>query len=255
MIGAALETLGQATLFIYQILKMIFHRKVDRVLIYQQTWNIIEQSWLITLSAGFFVGAIMSVQFTLQMKEFGALGYLGGLATSGTFREVGPLLIAFMLSGRIGAYTSAELGTMKITEQIDALRCLGADPMIEIVAPRFVGIILSSFFLLGIGLVASVAGGSLLAWGFAGVSPEEYLRHIPTLVTGFSIINGLFKCLIFAFVLSSVCTFIGYNTGGGAAGVGRSVVNTAVATMVMIVFADWLTTYLANQWIVLQGVG
>ena len=196
--------------------------------------------------AGFFVGAIMTVQFTMQMKEFGALGFLGGLATSGTIREVGPLLIAFMLSGKVGAYTSAELGTMRVTEQIDAIRCLGANPIQEIIIPRFIGIVISSFFLLGLGLLMSIFGGMLMGSFFAGVNPEEYVRHIPTIVTFPSIINGLFKCFVFAVVLSTICTYRGYTTTGGAKGVGLSVVNTAVATMVSIVVADWFTSFLGD---------
>jgi phospholipid/cholesterol/gamma-HCH transport system permease protein len=197
--------------------------------------------------AGFFVGAIMTVQFTMQIKTFGALGYLGGLSTSGTVREVGPLLIAFLLSGKVGAFTSAELGTMRVTEQIDAIRCLGANPMQEIILPRYIGIIISSFFLLTAGLFMSIFGGMLLGSLFSGINGDEYLRHIPTIVSRFSIGSGLFKCLAFALVLASVCTFKGYTTTGGAKGVGRSVVSTAVMTMVGIVVADWLTSLLSDS--------
>ena len=81
---------------------------------------------------------------------------------------------------------------------------------------------------------------------FSGINPDEYLRHIPTIVTWSSIVSGLFKCFVFAFVLASICTYKGYTTTGGAKGVGRSVVNTAVATMVGIVVADWLTSFMGE---------
>lgn len=212
----------------------------------EQIVKVTSQSFSTTAQAGFFVGAIMTIQFTMQVKEFGALGYLGGLATSATIREVGPLLIAFMLSGKIGAFTSAELGTMKVTEQIDAIRCLGASPMTEIILPRFYGIVISSFFLLIVGLFMSIFGGLLLGLVFSGISPEEYLRHIPTIVTPWSIVSGAFKCLVFAFLLATICTYKGYSTTGGAKGVGRAVVQTAVATMVSIVLADWFTSFLGD---------
>ena len=186
----------------------------------------------------------MAVQFAVQMSDFGALGYLGGLATSGTVREVGPLLIAFMLSGKVGAFTSAELGTMRVTEQIDAIRCLGADPIQEIILPRFFGIIVSSALLLGLGLVASVAGGALLGYLFAGVSVEAYLRHIPTILIPASVGIGFIKCVIFALVLATICTRKGYQTTGGAKGVGRAVVSTAVSTMICIVMMDWVISFL-----------
>lgn len=212
-----------------------------------QIWRVTVQSLVTTAMAGFFVGAIMTVQFALQMQEFNALGYLGGLSTSGTFRELGPLLIAFMLSGKVGAFTSAELGTMRVTEQIDAIRCLGANPIQEIVLPRFIGIVISSFFLLFTGLIMSVLGGMIMGDLFAGVNPEEYLRYIPTIVTWPSIVVGLIKCFVFSTLLATVCTYRGYTTSGGAKGVGISVVGTAVTTMIGIVAADWIVSFIADR--------
>lgn len=240
------DEVGQTVLFFKEIIKTITHRPLSMHEILMQIWKVTLQSLTTTGMAGFFVGAIMTVQFTMQMKEFGALGYLGGLATSGTVREIGPLLIAFMLAGKVGAYTSAELGTMRVTEQIDAIRCLGANPLQEIIVPRFIGIIISSFFLLGLGLLMSILGGILLGTFFAGVNPEEYVRHIPTIVSIPSILLGLLKCFVFAVILSTICTHRGFTTSGGAKGVGRSVVMTAVATMITIVIADWFTSFLAD---------
>ena len=241
-----IEDLGGCLLFLKKLFGTFRRYPVSFRITCEQIVKVTEQSFGTTALAGFFVGAIMTIQFTLQVKEFGALGYLGGLATSGTIREVGPLLIAFMLSGKVGAFTSAELGTMRVTEQIDAIRCLGANPLSEIILPRFIGIVVSSFFLLLIGLFMSIFGGLLLGMVFSGISYEEYLRHIPTIVTGWSIVNGVVKCFVFAFVLAAICTYKGYNTTGGAKGVGKSVVQTAMATMVCIVIADWFTSFLSD---------
>jgi phospholipid/cholesterol/gamma-HCH transport system permease protein len=237
------DEIGRSLLFFFEILRTLVRRPCRGRLVYEQIWHVTTESFATTAMAGFFVGAIMTVQFTMQMKEFGALGYLGGLATSGTFREVGPLLIAFMLSGKIGAFTSAELGTMRVTEQLDAIRCLGADPIQEIILPRFLGIIISSFFLLFLGLLMSILGGMFLGFFFAGVNPEEYVRHIPTIITLPSILTGLVKCFTFGVVLATVCTQKGYFTVGGAKGVGRAVVSTAVITMISIVIMDWFTSF------------
>lgn len=242
-----IDDIGGCVMFIAHTLRSALrHPGSSRGAIMEQTWRVTAQSMSTTALAGFFVGAIMTVQFTLQVKEFGALGYLGGLATSGTIREVGPLLIAFMLSGKVGAFTSAELGTMRVTEQIDAIRCLGANPYVEIIYPRLVAIVLSSFFLLAVGLFMSIAGGLLLGVFFSGITAEEYLRHIPTIVTLPSILSGLSKCFVFALILASICTYKGFTTTGGAKGVGRSVVSTAVATMVGLVIADWLTSLIGE---------
>ncbi len=240
------DDIGGCVLFLWTTLSTAVRYRPSSQVVFDQIWRVTINSLSTTALAGFFVGAIMTVQFTLQVKEFGALGYLGGLATSGTIREVGPLLIAFMLSGKVGAFTSAELGTMRVTEQIDAIRCLGANPFQEIIFPRFLAIILSSFFLLAVGLFMSIAGGLLLGIFFANITAEEYLRHIPTIVTLPSILSGLFKCFVFAIVLASICTYKGFTTTGGAKGVGRAVVSTAVATMVGLVIADFVTTLMSE---------
>lgn len=242
-----LQELGAGVLFLRDVGRVAIHQPCTYNSIATQIVKVTEQSFATTALAGFFVGGIMTVQFTMQVKEFGALGYLGGLATSGTIREVGPLLIAFMLSGKVGAFTSAELGTMRVTEQIDAIRCLGANPIQEIILPRYIGIIISSFFLLTIGLFMSIFGGLLMGIFFSGITAEEYLRHIPRIVNVGSILSGLIKCFVFALVLASICTFKGYTATGGAKGVGQSVVKTAVATMVGIVIADWVTSFIGDM--------
>jgi phospholipid/cholesterol/gamma-HCH transport system permease protein len=249
------DDIGGLLLFLREVYWTALRHPCRFEAVCDQIWRVTVQSMPTTAMAGFFVGAIMTVQFTMQITAFGALGYLGGLATSGTVREVGPLLIAFLLSGKVGAFTSAELGTMRVTEQIDAIRCLGANPVQEIILPRYIGIIISSFFLLAAGLVTSVFGGLLMGYVFAGINPEEYVRHIPTIVTQFSILNGLFKCLAFAIVLASVCTYKGYSAKGGAKGVGRAVVSTAVFTMVGIVVMDWFTSFLADSLVKSMGNG
>lgn len=246
MSASLVNEVGSGVLFVKELARVWWIKGVRSKDVFEQIWRVFVQSFPTTAMAGFFVGGILTLQFTMQVKTFGALGYLGGLATSSTIREVGPLLIAFMLSGKIGAFTSAELGTMKVTEQIDAIRCLGADPIQEIILPRFFGIVFASFFLLAIGLFMSLFGGMLMGIYFSGINHLEYIRHIPTLVSSVSLINSVFKCFVFAFVLAAICTFKGYNTFGGSKGVGRSVVATAVQTMIGLVIMDWVTSVISD---------
>lgn len=243
---AFFSELGRILFFLGDIFEDIRKEGVDISLACQQILRVFNESLATSAQAGFFVGAIATVQFSAQVKQFDALSYLGALTTSGTLRETGPLLIAFMLSGKVGAFTSAELGTMRVTEQIDALRCLGANPLREIIVPRFIGIIFASIFLLFVGLITSMFGSYILAFIFHGISVEEYIRFIPKIVSLFSVGSGLFKCIVFAFVLATVCTYYGYSTTGGAKGVGRSVVKTATITMVCIVLADWFTSFIGD---------
>lgn len=247
------DEIGGAVLFLFDLIRTGIKTPCDRKILFQQIYLVSTQSVVTTASSGFFVGAIMAVQFNAQLKAFGALSVLGGLATSGTIRELGPLLIAFMLSGKIGAYTSAELGTMKVTEQIDAMRCLGTDPMQYLILPRFLGIIISSFFLLLAGLMTSILGGILLGYLVANMSPAEYVSGIPSFVKTGSILTGLFKCFMFSILLATICTYRGYSTTGGAKGVGKTVIATALSTMVGINLMDWFTSYLARAFSIIFG--
>ncbi len=250
-----IDDIGECLLFTRTVMSTAIHSPCSLKAVCEQIWKVTTQSVPTTALARFFVGAIMTIQFTMQIKTFGALGYLGGLSTSATVREIGPLLIAFLLSGKVGAFTSAELGTMRVTEQIDAIRCLGANPIQELILPRYLGIIISSFFLLIAGLFMSILGGALLGAIFSDLNAQEYVRHIPTVVTGFSIGTGLFKCFVFAVILASVCTFKGYTATGGAKGVGRAVVGTAVMTMVGMVVADWFTSLISEAVLNMFGGG
>ena len=169
------QEIGGAMLFLRELFWTAVKSPCDRKTLLTQIYQVTMQSLVTTAFSGFFVGAILCVQFSQQLKEFDSNSVLGGLATSGTIRELGPLLIAFMLSGKVGAFTSAELGTMRVTEQIDAMRCLGTNPLQYLVLPRFLGIIISSFFLLLAGLLMSVLGGATLGLIVGHMNPLEYI--------------------------------------------------------------------------------
>jgi phospholipid/cholesterol/gamma-HCH transport system permease protein len=199
-----------------------------------------------TITAGIFTGAIMALQFHLQLKDFGAESVLGGLNTSGTIREVGPILIAFMLAGKVGAFTSAELGTMKVTDQIQAVRCLGLDPVSFFVVPRFWAVALNSILLLVFGLVISVLGGLIAVWLVAGINPDQYLLMVERFATSESIFLAVSKSVIFGLLMGHICCANGYWTEGGTQGVGLAVKKTAVQSMVAIVLADFFISWLVE---------
>lgn len=243
----SLNHVGKVLLFVFELFKVLLREPIPNYMWLDQTWLIFKRSLLTTSVSGFFTGAIMTIQFSLLLAPFGALGYLGGLSVSATMRELGPLLIAFMLSGKVGAYSTAEIGTMKISDQLNAIRCLGADPVREILLPRFLGIVSASLLLLVFGLVLAFAGGMFTAYLFSSIDPQEYIRHVVSLVTMTSIIGGIVKCLCFSFILASICIYVGYHAEGGSVGVGRAVVQTAVAVMVTIVIADWWTSFMFER--------
>lgn len=198
--------------------------------------------------AGFFVGAILVIQFQLMLSKYDAISILGGLNTSACVREVGPLIISFLLAGKVGAYTAAELGTMRVTEQIDAIRCLGTNPLQYLVVPRFIAIVVCSLLLLVFGLLVGIVGSMFVASLLYNINPLQYLQAVPRFTSPWTVFCGVFKSFIYGTIVAAVSTFKGYNATGGAKGVGIAVTQCAVYTNLLIVFANSFTS------IVLDGV-
>jgi phospholipid/cholesterol/gamma-HCH transport system permease protein len=192
--------------------------------------------------AGVFVGAIMVLQFSVMLTRYDALSFLGGLTASSLVREVGPLIISFLLAGKIGAFTAAELGTMRVTEQIDAVECLGTDPIQYLIVPRFFGIIISSIFLLEIGLIVGIMGSMGVAAALGKSNPLQFAQSIPRITDGWALVSGGLKSLVFGTIVASVCCYQGFNASGGARGVGKAVTMAAVYTNFFIVLADFGTS-------------
>lgn len=232
--------------FFYDLIRHFPQLFVERREFLIQFADIGLRSLSTTITAGLFTGAILAIQFHLQLKDFGAESFLGGLNTSGTIREVGPVLIAFMLAGKVGAFTSAEIGTMKVTDQIQAVRCLGVDPISFFVVPRFWAVALNSVLLLIFGLVMSVIGGMIAVWATAGVHPDQYLLMIERFAGGPSLVLALSKSVVFGFLIGHICCANGYWTEGGTLGVGEAVKKTAVQSMVAIVVADFVVTHIVS---------
>ncbi len=197
--------------------------------------------------AGVFVGAILVLQFNQILAQYDAQSFLGGLNTSSVVREVGPLIISFLLAGKIGAYTAAELGTMRVTEQIDAIECLGTNPIQYLIVPRFVGIVISSLILLVIGLLISVAGSMLVATVLCGINPLQYAVSIPRFTDGWTIAGGMFKSLVYGHIVAGVACHRGFTASGGARGVGKAVTLAAVYTNFYIVIANFITSQIMDR--------
>jgi phospholipid/cholesterol/gamma-HCH transport system permease protein len=241
-----LNALGQHVLFFVNVLRTALNSRFEYREFISQLASVGWRSLPTTLTAGMFTGAIMAVQFHLQLKDFGANASLGGLATSGTLREVGPVLIAFMLAGKVGAFTSAELGTMKVTDQIDAIRCLGVDPVAFLVVPRFFAVVISSILLLAFGLVISVTGGITAGYLASDISPVQYLSQIPRFATPIALGLAVTKSIVFGILMGHICCANGYWTTGGTQGVGLSVKTTAVQSMVAIVLGDFAISWIVS---------
>lgn len=239
----AIVSIGDCLVFGARAVRASF-KGVDLRGVLEQMYTVGVRSLSTTVATGLFVGAIMAIQINLQLKDFGAQSFLGGLTTSVTLRNVGPVLIAFILSGKVGAYASAELGTMQVTDQINAIRCLGADPIRYLIVPRLISVVLSSFLLLVVGLMVSLGGALALAHFQLGVNYLNFLANVPQIVTWPSVAMGVFKSFVFGGLIGLIACYRGYTATGGAAGVGEAVKRTAVTTLIAIIIADYSISWI-----------
>lgn len=239
-----LTELGGVTLFFGKIVRTLLHTRGNGRAIVQQVAYVSYRSLGTIAFAGVFVGAILVLQFNLMLGQYDAQSLLGGLNTSTVIRQVGPLIISFLLAGKIGAFTAAELGTMRVTEQIDAIECLGTNPLQYLIVPRFMGIVISSLILLVIGMMISVVGSVAVAATLCGVNPLQYIQSIPRFVTAWSLVGGMIQAVLYGMIVGAVACYHGYNTKGGARGVGRAVTLAAIYTNFYIVVANFTSNEL-----------
>lgn len=237
-----LHELGGISLFFFRVAHTFLTTRGNLRPIVGQVAHVAVRTLSTVVFAGIFVGAILVLQFNEILAQYDAQIFLGGLNTSAVVREVGPLIISFLLAGKIGAYTAAELGTMRVTEQIDAVQCLGTNPMQYLIVPRFFGIVISSVILLVIGLIISIGGAMLVATLLCGMNPLQFASSIPRFTSGWTIFSGMFKSLVYGAIVAGVSCFKGYTASGGARGVGRAVTLAAVYTNLYIVVANFVTS-------------
>ena len=198
----------------------------------------------IVVVTALFTGGIMVIQAAPVVERVGAKGLLGWGAGFGTLREVGPLLTALMISGRVGANNTAELGTMAVTEQIDALRALAINPIGFLVVPRFLALVTTLFLSTVISDMLALIGASIAGLAFLGVEPMSFYNGLTSGLLGFNdVAHGLFKSVVFGIVIGLSSCHFGIATSGGAPGVGRAVNATVVVSAAGIFVLDYLVSF------------
>lgn len=191
-----------------------------------------------------FTGMVMALQTALSLPSIGVKYYIGAVVSKSLVRELGPVLTALIVGGRIGAGMTAEIGTMKVTEQIDALRAMAADPIKKLVAPKLIAslIMLPSLTLIGDAL--GILGGLLIAITQLGLPPGLYINDVLDSLTLADIASGIGKSFFFAYFITIVACYNGLHTQGGADGVGRSTTDTVVVSAILILVSDYFLTKL-----------
>ncbi|MCM2279437.1 MAG: ABC transporter permease [Oligoflexia bacterium] len=242
-----LAEFGRFCLFTRTVIRTAARTRGNLRPVIEQIGHVSYRSLPTVAFAGVFVGAILVLQFNEMLKEYDAGIFLGGLNTSSVVREVGPLIISFLLAGKIGAFIAAELGTMRVTEQIDAVECLGTNPIQFLIVPRFAGIVVSSMLLLALGLMISVAGSMTVATLVCGLNPLQYLSSVPKFTGVSTLVAGMIKSAVYGTIVASVSCFYGFNATGGARGVGRAVTQAAIYTNLYILIANFVLSNLLDR--------
>ena len=189
-----------------------------------------------------FTGMVLSLQSAYQLRLFAAEQFTSDLVALSMTRELGPVLTAMVVAGRVGASIAAEIGTMKVTEQIDALRSLATDPVRYLVVPRLVAGFFMLFFLTIYADCIGMLGGYFVAVFKLGISSHQYIKRSIEILMIKDILTGLYKAFIFGTVISIVGCYFGFQTEGGAEGVGRATTMAVVTALILIIALDCFFT-------------
>ena len=201
----------------------------------------------IVVLAGFFTGAVLAVQSANTLQRFGSITLIGQLVSLSMVRELGPVLTGLMVAGRNASGMASELGSMVVTEQIDAMRALGTDPMKKLVAPRVISTVFMLFFLTILSDFVGLAGGLFVSKVLLNLDARQYWSNAWQALVFQDVFMGLVKPLLFGFIIATVGCYYGMTARGGTQGVGRATTQAVVAASVLIVVVDlFVTQFLMN---------
>ncbi|HEY2383989.1 MAG TPA: ABC transporter permease [Terriglobia bacterium] len=201
-------------------------------------------SLMVVMLTGFFTGAVLTLQSSKELSRFGGTSLTGGLVSVSLVRELGPVLAALMVAGRVGSGMASELGSMLVTEQINAMRALGTDPIKKLVVPRILATIAMMPVLTIVADSLGIIGGLAVALSVLHITPILYLSRAWDSLNYVDVFGGLIKPLVFGALLASVSCHCGLRTYGGTQGVGRSTTQAVVASSVLILIFDFFLTRL-----------
>jgi phospholipid/cholesterol/gamma-HCH transport system permease protein len=198
----------------------------------------------IVVLTGFFTGAVLALQTSDTLQRFGSLSLTGQVVSLSMVRELGPVLTGLMVAGRNASGMASELGSMKVTEQIDAMRALGTDPTKKLVTPRVIATIVMLFFLSIISDLLGLTGGFMVSYLMLRLDPQQYWTTSYQSLGHEDVEMGLIKPLVFGFIIATVGCYYGLSARGGTQGVGRATTQAVVAASVLILVMDFFITRL-----------
>jgi len=244
---AAVLEVQEYVLLLKAVLRAIFTPPYYRRDIIQQLDTIGIGSLTVVSLAGFFTGAALALQTGQSLDQFGARTLVGRLVSASMIRELGPVLTALMFAGRVGSGIAAELGSMVVTDQVNALRALGTDPLRKLVVPRVIATTLMAPVLTVIADTFGIGAGWLISVTKLGVGSSTYWTAVVDGLFMGDAFQGLIKPVVLGFVIGTVGCHVGLRTAGGTQGVGRATTNSVVAASVLVIAADFFLTPLLMQ--------
>jgi phospholipid/cholesterol/gamma-HCH transport system permease protein len=232
--------LGNVTAFTMRMFAWMFTRMPRRETLLPSFYQIgVLSLWVVALT-GTFIGMVLVVQSYVQFRNMHMEVKMGAVINMSLVRELGPVLAATMLAGRVGSAMAAELGTMRVTEQIDALTTMGADPIHYLVVPRFLGCLLLIPALTIMADFMGVFGALFYAVRLYGIDAHSYIENAQNFVSNFDLFAGVFKSLFFGAAIAIIACYCGFHCDPGAEGVGRAATAAFVYSFVMILLLDLL---------------
>lgn len=219
--------------------KDLFHKKQRRKgEIINQAIIIGVNAFPIVMSMSFIIGLVMALQSSAQLRNFGADIYIVDLTVIAMMAEMGPLITAILVAGRSGSAIAAEIATMKVTSEIDALRTMGIQPLRFIVVPKIYGSLITMPFLTIMASVSGIVGGAAVAYFYLDITPGVFLNRVPEVLYQKHIFTSLLKSIVFALIIVTTGVFFGFRVDKGAEGVGKSATSSVVAAISLVIVAD-----------------
>ena len=236
--------LGGLTELAQQTLTQLWRGPMERVLLMAQLDQVGTRSISIVVITSMFIGMVLALQTAYSLADFGGKLFVGKVVSLSLIRELAPVLMSLMVGGRVGAGMTAEIGTMKVTEQIDALRALATNPVRKLVVPRVVATTVMFPLLTVISCALGIIGGLFIAVANLHLSANFYMRSVIESISYNDLASGVGKTVFFGFSTGLIACFNGLRTSGGADGVGRATTATVVTAAITVLIMDFFLTKL-----------
>ena len=240
----SVEEMGRIVLLFISVLGWMFRPPLRLRLIFKQMEFVGVRSIFVVVLTGMFTGMVMALQGYHGFRMFSAEGMVGATVALGMTRELGPVLTSLMVTARAGSAMAAEIGTMKVTEQVDALYVMAANPIQYLIVPRVIAGVIMVPFLTIISDFVGIVGGYFVGVGLLNINSGIFMKNITKMVELSDIFNGLVKAACFGLILSLVGCYKGFHATGGAEGVGRATTEAVVLASITILISDYFLTAL-----------